>query len=99
MSMSFLYGQPKPESEMIEALKGGMREKVELATKCGLSFENGKLNIVGDPAYIRACCEGSLKRLGVDCIDLYYLHRIDTTRPIEVAVSFGFPLYFYFTAN
>ncbi|KAL0285561.1 UNVERIFIED_CONTAM: putative aldo-keto reductase 2 [Sesamum calycinum] len=117
MSMSFLYGQPKPESEMIEvirhainsgvtfldtsdvygphtneiligkALKGGMREKVELATKCGLKFENGKLNIVGDPAYIRACCEGSLKRLDVDCIDLYYLHRIDTTVPIEVAVG------------
>ncbi|KAL0388171.1 UNVERIFIED_CONTAM: putative aldo-keto reductase 2 [Sesamum radiatum] len=117
MSMSFLYGQPKPESEMIEvirhainsgvtfldtsdvygphtneiligkALKGGMREKVELATKCGLKFENGKLSIVGDPAYIRACCEGSLKRLDVDCIDLYYLHRIDTTVPIEVAVG------------
>ncbi|KAL0376963.1 UNVERIFIED_CONTAM: putative aldo-keto reductase 2 [Sesamum calycinum] len=87
MSMSCFYGQPKPESEMIEALKGGMRERVELATKCGVNFENGKLNIDGDPAYIRACCEGSLKRLGVDYIDLYYLHRIDTTRPIEVAVG------------
>ncbi|KAK4406142.1 putative aldo-keto reductase 2 [Sesamum angolense] len=64
-----------------------MRERVELATKCGVNFENGKLNIDGDPAYIRACCEGSLKRLGVDYIDLYYLHRIDTTRPIEVAVG------------
>ncbi|KAL0414024.1 UNVERIFIED_CONTAM: putative aldo-keto reductase 2 [Sesamum radiatum] len=66
-----------------------MREKVKLATKCGVNFENGKLNVVDDPAYIRACCEGSLKRLGVDYIDLYYLHRIDTTVPIEVAIRVG----------
>jgi aryl-alcohol dehydrogenase-like predicted oxidoreductase len=42
----------------------------------------------GDPAYVRAACEGSLRRLGVDCIDLYYQHRIDTKVPVEVTVSY-----------
>jgi hypothetical protein len=64
-----------------------VREKVDLATKFGLSFAGGKREIRGDPAYVRAACEGSLKRLGVDCIDLYYQHRIDTRVPIEVTVS------------
>ncbi|RRT58063.1 hypothetical protein B296_00023824, partial [Ensete ventricosum] len=41
----------------------------------------------GDPAYVRAACEGSLQRLGIDCIDLYYQHRVDTRVPIEVTVS------------
>ncbi|XAR58175.1 Perakine reductase [Bertholletia excelsa] len=41
----------------------------------------------GDPAYVRAACEGSLKRLDVDCIDLYYQHRIDTRIPIEVTMG------------
>jgi aryl-alcohol dehydrogenase-like predicted oxidoreductase len=53
-----------------------VREKVQLATKFGLSFSDGKREIRGDPAYVRAACEGSLKRLGVDCIDLYYQHRM-----------------------
>jgi aryl-alcohol dehydrogenase-like predicted oxidoreductase len=70
-----------------KALQGGVREKVELATKFGLSFADGKREIRGDPAYVRAACEGSLKRLGVDCIDLYYQHRIDKKVPIEVTVS------------
>ncbi|KAM0828156.1 hypothetical protein ACQ4PT_067732 [Festuca glaucescens] len=69
------------------ARQGGVREKVDLATKFGLSFADGKREIRGDPAYVRAACEGSLKRLGVDCIDLYYQHRIDTRVPIEVTVS------------
>ncbi|KAK4425223.1 putative aldo-keto reductase 2 [Sesamum alatum] len=87
LDTSDVYGPHTNEILIGKALKGGMREKVELATKCGVNFENGKLNIVNDPAYIRACCEASLKRLGVDYIDLYYLHRIDTTLPIEVAVG------------
>ena len=64
-----------------------MREKVELATKFGVSFADGKREIHGDPAYVRTACEGSFKRLGVDCIDLYYQHRIDKRVPIEVTVS------------
>jgi aryl-alcohol dehydrogenase-like predicted oxidoreductase len=40
----------------------------------------------GDPAYVRAACEGSLARLGVDCIDLYYQIRIDKNVPVEITV-------------
>lgn len=64
-----------------------MRDKVELATKFGLTFSDGKREIKGDPAYVRAACEASLNRLGIDSIDLYYQHRIDTRVPIEVTVS------------
>ncbi|EEF36258.1 aldo/keto reductase, putative, partial [Ricinus communis] len=66
------------------ALKGGMKEKVELATKFGISFQDGKTRIKGDPSYVRAACEASLKRLQVDCIDLHYQHRIDISVPIEI---------------
>lgn len=72
---------------LLQALKGGVREKVELATKFGVKLAEGKREILGDPAYVRAACEGSLKRLDINCIDLYYQHRIDTRVPIEVTVS------------
>ena len=73
----------------MQALKGGMREKVQIATKFGIIGlkDDGSMEIRGDPAYVRAACESSLKRLDVDCIDLYYVHRIDTRVPIEVTVS------------
>ncbi|CAA7400631.1 unnamed protein product [Spirodela intermedia] len=62
--------------------------KVELATKFGIRFyEEDRREICGDPAYVRAACEASLKRLGLDCIDLYYQHRIDTRLPIEVTMG------------
>jgi aryl-alcohol dehydrogenase-like predicted oxidoreductase len=70
----------------MQALKGGVREKVELATKFGIIDVDGKRETRGDPAYVRAACEASLKRLHLDCIDLYYQHRIDTRVPIEVTV-------------
>lgn len=74
---------------MEQALSGGVRDKVELATKFGISFaDNNKREVRGDPAYVRAACEASLKRLGLNCIDLYYQHRIDTRLPIEVTVCF-----------
>ena len=69
-----------------------MREKVELATKFGVIYDDRVRDARGDPAYVRACCEASLKRLEVDCIDLYYQHRIDTRLPIEVTVCAFFPL-------
>lgn len=70
-----------------KALKDGVRERVELATKFGVRFDDqGKMEVIGDPKYVREACEASLKRLGVDCIDLYYQHRIDTRVPIEVTV-------------
>ncbi|CAM0908347.1 unnamed protein product [Alopecurus aequalis] len=71
-----------------EALHGGVREKVELATKFGIVFgADGKREIHGHPAYVRAACEGSLARLGVDCIDLYYQHRIDKSVPVEITMG------------
>jgi aryl-alcohol dehydrogenase-like predicted oxidoreductase len=82
------YGPHTNELLLGKALQGGVREKVDLATKFGVSFvDGGKPDFRGDPAYVRAACEGSLRRLGVECIDLYYQHRIDTRVPIEVTVS------------
>ncbi|KAM5569801.1 hypothetical protein ABKV19_017024 [Rosa sericea] len=72
---------------MGQALSGGVRDKVELATKFGARSADNKMEIRGEPAYVRAACEGSLKRLGVDSIDLYYQHRIDTRVPTEVTVG------------
>uniref|UniRef100_A0ACD5UQH1 Uncharacterized protein n=1 Tax=Avena sativa TaxID=4498 RepID=A0ACD5UQH1_AVESA len=69
------------------ALQGGVREKVQLATKFGIALSGVKWEVRGDPAYVRAACEGSLARLGIDCIDLYYQHRIDTRVPIEVTIG------------
>lgn len=75
---------------MVQALKGGMREKVQLATKCGLKIAEGGMEIHGEPEYVRAACEASLKRLEINCIDLYYIHRIDQKIPIEVTVCHPF---------
>ncbi|XP_059070209.1 probable aldo-keto reductase 2 [Cryptomeria japonica] len=86
LDTSDLYGPHTNEILLGKALKG-IRDKVQLATKFGVTFTDGKLNIHGDPAYVRACCEASLKRLDVDCIDLYYQHRIDTKTPIEVTIG------------
>lgn len=69
-------------------LKELPRDKIQLATKFGIfKMEPGKVTVKGGAEYARKCCEGSLKRLGVDYIDLYYIHRIDTTVPIEDTVS------------
>ena len=65
---------------------------MELASKFGISYGEGKREIKGDPLYVRAACEASLKRLDVDCIDLYYQHRIDTRVPIEITVSHSYLL-------
>ncbi|RLM64526.1 putative aldo-keto reductase 2 [Panicum miliaceum] len=82
------YGPHTNELLLGKALQGGVREKVDLATKFGVSFvDGGKPDFRGDPAYVRAACEGSLRRLGVECIDLYYQHRIDTRVPIEVTIG------------
>jgi aryl-alcohol dehydrogenase-like predicted oxidoreductase len=70
-----------------------VRERVQLATKFGFSKEDGKTEIRGDPAYVRAACEASLRRLDLDCIDLYYQHRVDTRLPIEVTVRSSYLLH------
>ncbi|MED6107056.1 hypothetical protein PIB30_010502 [Stylosanthes scabra] len=88
LDTSDVYGPHTNEILIGKALKGGVREKVELATKFAINFlEDGKLDVRGDPEYVRASCEGSLKRLGIDCIDLYYIHRIDTRVPIEITIG------------
>ncbi|KAF5207706.1 NAD(P)-linked oxidoreductase superfamily protein, partial [Thalictrum thalictroides] len=86
LDTSDIYGPFTNEILLGKALKG-IRHKVELATKFGASFADGKASIRGDPAYVRAACEASLKRLQVDYIDLYYQHRVDTTVPIEATVG------------
>lgn len=61
-------------------------------------LEVGKVVIKGTPEYVRDCCEASLKRLGVDYIDLYYQHRVDMSVPIEdtVSIKYSFSSYFRF---
>ncbi|ONI29013.1 hypothetical protein PRUPE_1G175500 [Prunus persica] len=87
LDTSDFYGPFTNEIMLGKALKGGVREKVELATKFGIYLADKKRAVRGDPAYVRAAAEDSLKRLGVDSVDLYYQHRIDTTVPIEVTAG------------
>ncbi|KAI5073443.1 hypothetical protein GOP47_0011456 [Adiantum capillus-veneris] len=88
LDTSDVYGPFTNEILLGKALKG-IRHKVQLATKFGakLDEDTGRLIINGDPAYVRAACEASLKRLDVDYIDLYYQHRVDTKVPIELTVG------------
>lgn len=65
----------------------GMRDQVVIATKCGIKIADGKQVLDARPEVIRASVAESLKNLKTDYIDLYYLHRIDTTVPIEVVAQ------------
>lgn len=73
--------------KFVGATLGARRKDVFLATKCGLAWREGKLVIDNSPALITSSCEESLKRLGTDHIDLFYLHRIDRNVPIEESVG------------
>ena len=64
---------------------------MHIVTKFGLTWSNGEFGVKGDPAYVRAPYEASLKRLDIDYIDLYYQHRVDITVPIEATVSLQIP--------
>jgi aryl-alcohol dehydrogenase-like predicted oxidoreductase len=83
-----MYGVGANEELIGKAIKG-RREKVVIATKFGnMRGTNGDyLGINGKPDYVRKCCDESLKRLGVDVIDLYYQHRVDPNTPIEETVG------------
>jgi aryl-alcohol dehydrogenase-like predicted oxidoreductase len=83
-----MYGPIKNEELVGRAIKD-RRDQVFLATKFGnVRGENGEfLGVRGDPDYVRSACEASLKRLGVEVIDLYYQHRVDPTVPIEDTVG------------
>ncbi|VAH33391.1 unnamed protein product [Triticum turgidum subsp. durum] len=84
LDTSDIYGPHTNELLLGKALQGGVREQVQLATKFGIT---ATWEVHGDPAYVRAACEGSLARLGVDCIDLYYQHRIDKNVPVEITMG------------
>jgi aryl-alcohol dehydrogenase-like predicted oxidoreductase len=83
-----MYGIGRNEILVGKAI-AGRRKQVVLATKFGnVRGPNGEfLGIRGDPPYVKECCDASLKRLGVDVIDLYYQHRVDPKTPIEATVG------------
>ena len=78
------YGLGQNEGLLGQALKG-RRDRVVLATKFGQDRRSGGVN--GRPEYVQQACEASLKRLGVDVIDLYYQHRVDPAVPVEDTVG------------
>ncbi|OEL30549.1 putative aldo-keto reductase 1 [Dichanthelium oligosanthes] len=85
---SDIYGPLTNEILVGKALKQLPREQVQVATKFGLTRgASGALAVCGRPEHVRASCEASLRRLGVEHIDLYYQHRVDTTIPIEDTIS------------
>ena len=84
-----MYGYGRNE-ELVGRAIAGRREEVVLATKFGVVRDDAdpaRRGVRGDAAYIRRCCEASLRRLGVDHIDLYYQHRVDSSTPIEETVG------------
>ncbi len=82
-----MYGWGHNEEVVGRAIKG-RRDKVVLASKFGqVRGENGANTVNGRPEYVRAACDASLKRLGVDVIDLYYQHRVDPDVPVEETVG------------
>ena len=83
-----MYGVGKNEILLGQAI-AGRREGLVIATKFGnvRSPEGAFLGVNGKPDYVKAAAEGSLKRLGVDVIDLYYQHRVDPNTPIEETVD------------
>jgi aryl-alcohol dehydrogenase-like predicted oxidoreductase len=88
LDSSDMYGWGHNETLLGKALAGGKRDKVVLATKFGQVQRPGGANGVdGSPAHVKAACEASLKRLGVEVIDLYYQHRVDPATPIEETVG------------
>jgi len=79
-----VYGLGKNEILVGQAIRG-RREQVILASKFGIvrSADGSWVGVNGRPEYVSQCCDASLKRLGVDWIDLYYQHRVDPNVPIE----------------
>jgi aryl-alcohol dehydrogenase-like predicted oxidoreductase len=83
-----MYGPFKNEELLGKALRG-KRRQVVIATKFGnrRAPDGAFLGVCGTPGYVAQACDASLARLGVDCIDLYYQHRVDPTVPIEETVG------------
>ena len=84
-----VYGPYKNEELVGRAIRG-KRDKLVIATKFGIVRDAANPNargVNGRPEYVRKSCEASLKRLGIDVIDLYYQHRVDPNTPIEETVG------------
>lgn len=87
LDSSDMYGWGQNEELLGRALRG-RRDRVVLATKFGnLRKPDGTAGVNGRPEYVPQACDASLKRLGVDTIDLYYQHRVDPSVPIEETVG------------
>ena len=86
LDTSDVYGSGHNEELVGEAI-AGRRDAVQLATKFSLTQTAKGVRIDGRPENVRACAEASLRRLGVDVIDLYYQHRVDPAVPIEDTVG------------
>ncbi|KAK6354219.1 hypothetical protein TWF730_008631 [Orbilia blumenaviensis] len=87
---SDIYGDNEDLISQWFKLNPGLREKVFLATKFGIKVidpSKGQYGTDGSPEYVKKAVESSLKRLGVDYIDLYYVHRIDSKTPIEITMG------------
>src|SRR4051812_42165890 len=83
-----MYG-PFTNEQLVGKAIAGRRDEVVLATKFGNERrpDGSRVGVNGKPEYVRAACDASLQRLGVDVIDLYYQHRVDPTVPIEDTVG------------
>jgi aryl-alcohol dehydrogenase-like predicted oxidoreductase len=82
-----IYG-PLTNEELVGAAIKGKRDSLVIATKFAFRFEDGQIvGLDGSAANAKEACEGSLRRLGIDCIDLYYQHRVDPNVPIEETVG------------
>jgi len=83
-----IYGPYKNEELVGKFLRETMRDRPVIATKFGFRFVNGqRMGLDGSPENVAKACEGSLRRLGIETIDLYYQHRIDPNVPIEETVG------------
>lgn len=84
-----MYG-PFTNEELVGRAIKGKRDEFIIATKFGIQLDAGdpyKRVVNGKPEYVRQACEASLKRLGIDTIDLYYQHRVDKNTPIEDTIG------------
>src|SRR5207249_1225958 len=84
-----MYG-PYVNEELVGRALAGRRDEVSIATKFGFARDPGNpmvRSINGRPDYVKQACDASLRRLGIDHIDLYYQHRVDPDTPIEETVG------------
>jgi aryl-alcohol dehydrogenase-like predicted oxidoreductase len=83
-----MYGWGQNEQLLAQALKGRRRDQVVVASKFGQTrLDTGGNGVNGRPEYVQSACEASLQRLGLETIDLYYVHRVDPLVPIEDTVG------------